>query len=50
MDENTVRLWLKNHKDTVKKLAQQQQQATAFQAQFDTLRAARAATKSAGAG
>nr|GEX57869.1 putative lysine-specific demethylase JMJ16 [Tanacetum cinerariifolium] len=37
MDENTVRLWLKEQQDAVEKLAQQQ--ATAFQLQFDALRA-----------
>ncbi|GKA23449.1 hypothetical protein Tco_0709411 [Tanacetum coccineum] len=33
MDENTMRLWLKDHQDAVEKLAQQQQHAAAFQAQ-----------------
>ncbi|GKB24449.1 hypothetical protein Tco_0863850 [Tanacetum coccineum] len=37
MDENTVRLWLRDHQGAVEKLAQQH--ATAFQAQFDTLQA-----------
>nr|GEW41648.1 hypothetical protein [Tanacetum cinerariifolium] len=37
MDENTMRLWLKDHQDTTKKLAQQQ--AMAFQVQLDALRA-----------
>nr|GEV77879.1 prolyl oligopeptidase family protein [Tanacetum cinerariifolium] len=36
MDENTVRLWLKDHQDAVEKLAQQQ--PAAFQTQFETLR------------
>ncbi|GJV18914.1 UBN2 domain-containing protein [Tanacetum coccineum] len=36
MDENTVRLWLKDHQDAVEKLARQQ--AEAFQLQLDTLR------------
>ncbi|GKC66685.1 hypothetical protein Tco_1099283 [Tanacetum coccineum] len=37
MHENTVCLWLKDHQDVMEKLAQQQ--AAAFQALFDTLRA-----------
>ncbi|GJR94893.1 putative reverse transcriptase domain-containing protein [Tanacetum coccineum] len=36
MDENTVRLWLKDHQDAAEKLVQQQ--AEAFQLQLDTLR------------
>ncbi|GKC18558.1 hypothetical protein Tco_1020708 [Tanacetum coccineum] len=43
MDENTVRLWLKDHQDTVEKLAQQQ--AATFQAEFDTLRVELQATR-----
>ncbi|GKD43594.1 hypothetical protein Tco_1268239 [Tanacetum coccineum] len=39
MDENTVRLWLRDHQDAVEKLAQQH--ATDFQAQFDTLQETR---------
>ncbi|GJU90377.1 AIG1-like protein [Tanacetum coccineum] len=35
MDENTVRLWLKDHQDAADKLARQQ--AEAFQLQLDTL-------------
>nr|GEY10032.1 AIG1-like protein [Tanacetum cinerariifolium] len=35
MDENTVRLWLKDHQDATEKLARQQ--AEAFQLQLDTL-------------
>ncbi|GJZ31832.1 retrotransposon-related protein [Tanacetum coccineum] len=44
MDENTVRLWLKDHQDAVEKLARQQ--AKAFQLQIDTLRAELQATVS----
>ncbi|GKC30855.1 ty3-gypsy retrotransposon protein, partial [Tanacetum coccineum] len=36
MDENTIRLWLKQQQDAAEKLAQQQ--AAAFQLQFDALR------------
>ncbi|GJX77412.1 retrotransposon-related protein [Tanacetum coccineum] len=36
MDENTIRLWLKQQQDATEKLAQQQ--AAAFQLQFDALR------------
>ncbi|GJV96654.1 ty3-gypsy retrotransposon protein [Tanacetum coccineum] len=43
MDENTVRLWLKDHQDAAEKLARQQ--AEAFQLQFDTLRAELQATR-----
>ncbi|GJZ68132.1 hypothetical protein Tco_0631372 [Tanacetum coccineum] len=43
MDENTVRLWLKDHQDAVENLVQQQ--AATFQAQFDTLRAELQATR-----
>ncbi|GKA82583.1 hypothetical protein Tco_0789331 [Tanacetum coccineum] len=43
MDENTVRLWLKDYQDAVENLVQQQ--AAAFQAQFDTLRAGLQATR-----
>ncbi|GKD49070.1 ty3-gypsy retrotransposon protein [Tanacetum coccineum] len=43
MDENTVRLWLKDHQDAAKKLVRQQ--AKAFQLQFDTLHAELQATR-----
>ncbi|GKB93705.1 ty3-gypsy retrotransposon protein, partial [Tanacetum coccineum] len=43
MDENTVRLWLKDHQDAAKKLVRQQ--AEAFQLQLDTLRAELQATR-----
>ncbi|GJY98960.1 hypothetical protein Tco_0516390 [Tanacetum coccineum] len=42
MDENTMRLWLRDHQDAVKKLAQQH--AAAIQSQIDTLRAELQAT------
>ncbi|GJW06310.1 hypothetical protein Tco_1568733 [Tanacetum coccineum] len=43
MDENTVRLWLKDHQDVAEKLVQQQ--AEAFQLQLDTLRTELQATR-----
>ncbi|GJV01814.1 hypothetical protein Tco_1335383, partial [Tanacetum coccineum] len=43
MAENTMRLWLKDHQDAMEKVAQQE--AAAFQAQFDTLRAELQATR-----
>ncbi|PWA58030.1 hypothetical protein CTI12_AA406450 [Artemisia annua] len=43
MDENTIRLWLKEQQDAAEKLAQQQ--AAAFQLQFEALRAELQETK-----
>ena len=43
MDENTIRLWLKEQQDAAEKLAQQQ--AAAFQMQFEALRAELQETK-----
>ncbi|GKD64808.1 F-box/kelch-repeat protein SKIP30, partial [Tanacetum coccineum] len=43
MDENTVRLWLKDHQDASEKLVRQQ--AEAFQLQLDTLRTELQATR-----